>query len=456
MRSVNSIVRDPKAFSLKTCCFILALFSITTLAAQDNSPYSRYGLGNLVPNTNIINRGMGGISAAYTDHLSVNFNNPASYSAFQTMLEQRSKQPVSGRVVLDVGLNTENRTLREPNRPQKFTSSNAMFSYLQLGIPLRRNWGMTFGLRPVSRIGYKMATTAPLRDGTNGHIIDSAITQYTGNGGTFLPNIGTGFAIKNFSIGVNAGYLFGRKEFTTRVSPFDDTTVYNFANYTNSSFFGGLFFSGGAQYRINLSSDKRTSLRLGLSGNIEHNLKATQDITRQSVSASNDTVYAQTDVKGSIVYPASYTTGFVLERQFGNTGSYLFGADFVQNKWSAYRYFGAVDSVQDNWQVRVGGHLRPDAKAGSGYFSNVIYRAGFFFGPDYIRISNKLPLMGVTLGAGLPMTVSRMNPFQFTVINVALEYERRGNNSNLLKENMFRFSVGLNFSDLWFSKRRYD
>ena len=35
--------------------------------AQDNSPYSRYGLGDLHPNTNILNRGMAGLSAAYSD-----------------------------------------------------------------------------------------------------------------------------------------------------------------------------------------------------------------------------------------------------------------------------------------------------------------------------------------------------------------------------------------------------
>jgi hypothetical protein len=42
------------------------------------------------------------------------------------------------------------------------------------------------------------------------------------------------------------------------------------------------------------------------------------------------------------------------------------------------------------------------------------------------------------------------------VLNLALEYERRGNNENVLKENVFRISVGLNFSDLWFSKRKYE
>ena len=46
---------------------ILTLFIVTLSAeAQENSPYSRYGLGDMVPGQNIISRGMGGIAAGYS------------------------------------------------------------------------------------------------------------------------------------------------------------------------------------------------------------------------------------------------------------------------------------------------------------------------------------------------------------------------------------------------------
>ena len=80
-----------------SCC--LPVFS------QDNSPYSRYGLGDIVPSTNVTGRGMGGISAGYNDILSINFNNPASYGSFQTLKEQTAKKIAKGRAILDVGLN---------------------------------------------------------------------------------------------------------------------------------------------------------------------------------------------------------------------------------------------------------------------------------------------------------------------------------------------------------------
>ena len=41
---------------------VLLLTAVSPAFSQDNSPYSRYGIGDLVPPTNIITRGMGGVS----------------------------------------------------------------------------------------------------------------------------------------------------------------------------------------------------------------------------------------------------------------------------------------------------------------------------------------------------------------------------------------------------------
>ncbi|MBD0277768.1 MAG: hypothetical protein ICV81_07360, partial [Flavisolibacter sp.] len=91
------------------------------------------------------------------------------------------------------------------------------------------------------------------------------------------------------------------------------------------------------------------------------------------------------------------------------------------------------------------------------YFTKVAYRAGLFVGPDYIKVYIKLPQFGVSFGAGLPITnYNRLSPNQFTIVNLSFEYSRRGNNNNILKEDLFRISVGFNFSDVWFRKPRYD
>src|SRR5215208_6447305 len=91
----------------------------TAQAQTENSPYSRYGLGDQLPSQNILNRGMGGISAAYSDFHTVNFLNPASYSKLKY-------------TTLDFGLEVDSRTLRALDPPRKFSSASPIISYLQL------------------------------------------------------------------------------------------------------------------------------------------------------------------------------------------------------------------------------------------------------------------------------------------------------------------------------------
>jgi hypothetical protein len=57
------------------------------VAAQSgtNSPYSQYGFGELTEQSTGFNRGMNGVGIGYREHNQVNFLNPASYSAVDSM-----------------------------------------------------------------------------------------------------------------------------------------------------------------------------------------------------------------------------------------------------------------------------------------------------------------------------------------------------------------------------------
>jgi hypothetical protein len=435
---------------------LLALSSLSVASAQGNSPYSRFGLGDLLPNSNISTRGMGGISAGYADALSVNFSNPASYSGFQVIKEPRTNKMAFGRVVLDAGVNFESKTLAT-NTAQKFTNSDAYFSYVQVGLPLRNRWGLTFGIRPVSRISYKIQRNERLKDPVSGNQLDSAVTQFSGSGGGFLPTIGTGFGIgKHLSVGVNVGYFFGRREINTTRSLINDTVLYYSAEHETDYSFSKLFFNAGLQYRIDLKDNKY--IRLGAAGNWKQKLNAKQDILRQTYtvdagggSVQIDSVFQQNDVKGEIIYPLSYTVGFVVG---SDVKRWIMGLDFTQSQWSDYRTFGQKDSLQDSWKIQAGGQYSP--KPGSSYFSNVVYRAGLSYGRDYLKIGNSLPAFSASFGMALPIRISRMAPNQINAVNIALEYVRRGNKENVLRDNVYRLSLGFNFTDLWFGKRKYD
>lgn len=439
--------------------------------AQDNSPYSRFGLGDLVPNTNISTRAMGGISAGYTDFKSINYNNPASFGSFLAIRENTTKKLQSGRAIFDAGINIESRTLREPNTVEKFTASNVLFSHVQVGLPLQRNWGLVFGLRPINRISYKMARFSRLNDPNTGEPIDSALTTNEGDGGTYLVNLGTGFKIElnkrnEISFGVNGGYLFGKKDIANRVSILNDSLTYNSGNFQTLTTYGNVHLEAGLQYTTYLKrqNDEIMSLTFGAFGNMKQNLRARQDVIREtyvydpSVGYSRlDSVSETRDVKGTVVYPSQFTGGIVLRREAFKKVSWLIGIDIVRQNWNEFVFFGEKDpSIQSRTEVRVGGQIRPIAK--SNYFSNVSYRFGFFLGNDYLQIQQqKLPIFGATMGFELPIRrFTRQQGNQETAINVALEYVRRGNNDNLLKENLFRVSFGFALSDAWFMKRKYD
>jgi hypothetical protein len=456
MRLVNAINNVTT-----TLLFSVLLLSATAAVAQENSPYSRYGLGDHLPAAPVVTRGMGGIAAGYADYdsrfdlkliypkpQSGNYVNPASYGRIRI-------------TTFDIGFEVDKRTLREPNNATKYSSASAILSYVQLAIPLSRKngLGMTLGLRPTTRINYKIeklskeaAANPPF------NTIDSATTLFEGAGGSYEAFVGIGKSFKNFSIGVNTGYYFGSKNYSTKklFRPDSSYNIYNSANYETNTTFGGLFFQAGAQYAIQLKKDVK--LTLGAYGNVKQQYNARQDTKRSTFIFSNDgavitidSVYYQTGLQGKIQTPAQLGAGFVVEK----LDKWLLGADFVTTKWSDYRYYGAKDATQDSWEFKLGGQLTPNPYNAKSYWSRVAYRAGFNVGKDYLKVDNNLPFYNITTGFGLPV---RKNPYnnQYSNINLALEYGKRGNNANTIRENYFRVAVGFSLSDLWFVKRKYD
>ena len=481
-RKLFSFKSSSRVFKYLLVACSLQLIANSFINAQDNSPYSRYGLGDLQPSSHIYNRGMGGITAAFSDppstglsdprngksYSNINFSNPASYSRFFAVKELSSKKLQYGRMLLDVGVNLTSHRLHEANKQSTFTSTNAYFSYMQVGVPLKKNWGLVLGLRPLTTIGYRVDKNERLYDPNTGLAIDSAKTQFRGDGGSFLLNTGTGIAIQNFSLGVNVGYLFGKKNYDTRRVLINDSVSYSASNHQSRSNFGGVFFNAGMQYRIDLSPNKLRYLQLGAYGNIERKFKTHNDYIRETwvlvpTDASElrlDSVYQENDVKGEMVYPASFGAGFIFEQLPDvKQSGWLIGVDILSTNWDNYSYNGEKDAVKTSRQLRVGGQMRPRLK--DKYNSLMAYRAGAFFGDDYVNINDqKLPVWGISGGISLPIAnlkdASRRFRNQYSVVNISAEYIRRGNNDNPINENLFRLSFGFTLSDLWFVKHKYE
>lgn len=436
----------------------IVVFGLQMLAnAQENSPYSRYGIGDLVPNHNILSRGMGGISAGILDYQSINFVNPATLGSISN-------------TIFDLGAEADVRVLRSTNPAKKFTSANSLFSYLQLAFPLaskkmlrhKINWGMSLGLRPVSRINYKIEKNERLSG------IDSLNTTYEGSGGVNQAVLGTGISfdlskdnkhIRKISFGINGGYMFGSKDFSTKLTFINDSVDYFRSNSADSAHFGGFFMSGGLLYETSLSSG---ILRLGVYGSLQQQINSNRNITRETFSYDAngnayrvDSIYDQKNVSGTIDFPSTIGAGFSFQGKH-----WLYGLDYEITDWTKYKFNGVSDQLQSSWVIRAGAQYFPanEKTAVKKYFNFVRYRAGLYYGPDYVKLNTNRPEFGFTLGTGMPLTSLQRLSYsgEYVVLNTALEFAARGDKTANLKENTFRFSVGISMNARWFQKRKYD
>ena len=436
---------------------VIIVFISSFASAQENSPYSRYGVGDMVPNQNVVNRGMGGVAIGFIDYQSINFINPASLANISN-------------TILDLGGEVDIRTLKSTTSSAKYTATNTLISYLQLGFPLLSRklkkkdtdknvfWGLSFGLRPVSRISYKIEKNERIQLPL---FTDSLSTLYEGSGGINQFNIGTGIRIKNFSIGINTGYSFGTKDYSTKKEFINDTVIYFKSNTEAKSRFSGFFLNIGAQYSIAL---KKGLLNIGAYANLPQNLGATKENIDETFSYDGnggtytvDTVNYNSAVSGHIKIPGTYGVGATYLTKNKN---WLLGMDFETSDWSNYRYYGEADAVQNSWTIRAGAQYYPakENTASRKYWSFVKYRAGFYYGPDYIKLNNSRPNYAATLGASFPLTsFQRIRFGEYVLLNTAVEIGARGNkNTFSVRENITRISIGISMNARWFQKRSYD
>jgi hypothetical protein len=442
-------------------CMLFTVFSF----AQVNSPFSRYGIGNLVGAQHTVSRSMGGLQASYADGItsnigqSINFNNPASYGNLFNL------------VTYDLGLTIDSRNLKSANPAGSFSSIYFIPAYAAVAMPISKakGIGFAFGLKPISRINYSIANKGRLAG-------DSAGTLYSGTGGFNQAFIGIGKRWKKLNIGFNTGYSFGRRETNTQITFFNDTVSYYQSNQSVKTNFGKMFLQGGIQYEFDIikQEDKiaRTSesyaVRVGAIASFQQNLNATQDINKYTFGIASsgaivgiDTVLRAENIKGNVVIPATYEAGATLSKRFGTTAGtfelWSIGLEFATTQWTRYRFYNQPDALNNSWVVKLGAQISPNPQASNNYLRSINYRLGFNYGQDYINADgNGLKTFTVSLGAGLPIRKWRAYETQYTTMQTALQIGKRGSSVNNITENYLQLSVGFSLSDIWFIKRKYD
>ena len=171
--------------------FILCLYSELNAQIRIASPYSRYGLGDLSGNNNAWNFSLGQTGIALRSPSHINYTNPASYGAFDSLS-----------FVFEGGFSAE--SVRLTSRFQSTSRSYASLGYLSFGFPITKWWKTALGLVPFSDVGYNVLSTEESPSA------GTILTLYSGSGGINRFFWGNAFNItKDLSVGVNVSYLFG-------------------------------------------------------------------------------------------------------------------------------------------------------------------------------------------------------------------------------------------------------
>lgn len=449
--------------------FIGLVCFIQSVNAQINSPFSRYGLGNEVFNSqNATSQAMGGFTTAYTASMngsfgqSINFNNPASFGGIYM-------------TTFDLGLNLTNTTLQRESPNARSKSTYLVPNYLAIGIPIHKvkKVGMAFGLRPLTQINYsvnelKIVTTAG----------DTLYNNYSGSGGMNQVFLGMGKSWKNLSLGFSTGVNFGKKKMQNIKSlqyNSDSTYFYQTLASTNT-LFGGVFFNMGLMGELTLKTIKNTlntdkteyTISYGATATLDQSMSAKQDIVRSTgifsstVETPIDTAFLAEDVVGNINIPAFLSAGIALHKKAysvrGVYDQWVIGVQYDKAAWKdKYSNYGATDPLSNATMLRAGVQFCPNSFEYENYWSTVVYRAGFYTGKDYLNIDEKgLKVSAFTIGMGLPIRKYRSYDYQFTLLNLAAQFGQRGSSVNNYKERFIQITLGYSLSDVWFNKRKYD
>ncbi|MBC8321675.1 MAG: hypothetical protein H8E34_13230 [Bacteroidetes bacterium] len=400
-----------------------------------NSPYSRYGLGQLYgENLNTATMSMGGLSIGIHDPTALNPANPASYGSLD-----------SASFLFEIGVMGNITNLQTTQLSEN--GYDGTLSYILVGFPITRWWRAGIGVMPYSKIGYNVEVTAEVPD------FSDAVHSFTGNGGLNQVFFGNGFNLtKNLRVGVDATYLFGQSSRSSMI--YYPDSVFIFGTKVESTIHGGDFmFDYGLQYDLKLTNTTKVTFGITYANKFNMSAKRTylsKTLTggfNQEIENVKDTIEYIPDEKGSIVVPQRLGLGLAVKKE----GKWLVGADFEWQNWEEFSVFNVADTLSNSWRISVGGEFTPTHSTISSLFKRLTYRAGIRYNQSYLNFNGtQINEFGISFGIGFPMMKSK------TGIDIGIEIGRRGTtDNNLIQENFANFLLGISIQEHWFHKRKY-
>lgn len=385
---------------------------------------------------------MGGLAAPYASALNINYANPASYASLT-------------RTTLEIGMNVDGVNIVTGD--SVYRAGNGSLNHLAIAFvpnPRKNNWAVCAGLLPYSNINYNFIQN--YNDTTSLGVFREI---YTGSGSLYQGYIGGAYKVKGFSVGANAGYLFGKQDYQKLIT-FPDSAE-SYATRNNSSMnLRSFVYNIGVQYQALIYTDPNNPddrhkifVTAGFygSGGARMNARLSNYWERLNLIGGIgvvvvDTTAAAFNQKSKVNLPFNLGGGVM----FGNERYWMVGADFKYMNWNKFSTPLDNNAMTDSWKISVGMQITPkidDRK----YLNRIQYRLGGYYGQSEILFRGQhLSEAAGTFGLGFPFkTVGRLN--------ISGEIGTRGGkNDSVIRENFYRFTFGLVINDIWFIKRKFD
>ncbi|MFV0390936.1 MAG: hypothetical protein ACK5KP_03495 [Paludibacteraceae bacterium] len=386
-----------------------------------NSPYTRFGYGEITESSATEIRSMGGAGIANRSKNTINVLNPASHSSVDSMT-----------FMFDVAVGA--RLSRFSGQSDRKNTFNSNLEYLTIRFPFSDWMGFSAGILPYSFSGYNFYQNDTInvsRVPDEPERVVPFTRSFNGSGG--FSQVYGGLSVelfKHVSLGVNAYYMFGNVS-NNRTLVFGESTGISSSLYSN---------------QINVS-DTRLRYGMQLYNTFAEKHDVTLGLIYENKNKLNGTFVAQLD--GDTIH---HKDGFELPRVLGLGLNYTFnkkltvGVDYTMQNWGDALFFNKTDSLVNHRKLSVGAEYIPDPN-GREYRNRIRYRIGFNTGNPYYKISNNTQPndFSVTVGVGLPTRTGR------SLMNASIEYARIGS-SMLLREDYLKLTFSTSINENWFFK----
>ncbi|MDH6312267.1 hypothetical protein M2137_001037 [Parabacteroides sp. PFB2-10] len=417
---------------------VISILIVTQLQvwAQNNtnSPYTRFGYGEIADRSFAAGRAMGGLGIGLRSGKQVNPMNPASYTGIDSMT-----------FIFDMGVHVQRSWFTDGENSQG--NYNGNLEYIAMLFPVHKRIAFSAGILPYSFVGYKFGETVD-NDAESSNI-------FSGSGG--LNEVYAGLSIdiwkKRLSLGANVGYLFGKIEHQQTTSFPKGSTAWSSVNMQRVKV-NDVKFDFGLQYTHPLSATQQVVVGAVYSpakqlNSTSYNILQVGSLSEGGYVEADTIVNQRFDLPNTFGFGVSYTKNNKL----------TIGADVKYEEWSTAYFFDKNDSFDNRLRVAVGAEIIPDF-----YNRNILqrsrYRAGVHYSNSYRQamIESKrygFSEYGVSVGMGIPIRTGYSNDENRSLINVSFEYVRvQPELRTMVKEQYLRLTLNLTFNEMWFLKRK--